>query len=87
MSDESNAQAGGCLCGAIRFTIDRDAIAGQSHCHCRDCQITGGSACSPRLILPRSAVRPLDMNMEEAMRFTLTAGVTGAAAHPDKHDD
>jgi len=22
-------------------------------------------------------IRPLDMNMEEAMRFTLTAGVTG----------
>jgi hypothetical protein len=28
--------------------------------------------------MPRSAVRPLDMSMEEAMRFTLTAGVTGA---------
>jgi uncharacterized membrane protein len=30
------------------------------------------------VLLPRSAVRPLDMSMEEAMRFTLTAGVTGA---------
>ena len=39
------------------------------------------------VLMPRSAVRPLDMNMEEAMRFTLTAGVTGAVAHPDKHDD
>lgn len=29
------------------------------------------------VVLPRSAVRPLAMNMEEAMRFTLTAGVTG----------
>lgn len=28
------------------------------------------------ILMPRSAVRPLDMNMEEAMRFTLTAGVT-----------
>jgi len=27
------------------------------------------------IIMPRSAVRPIDMNMEEAMRFTLTAGV------------
>lgn len=34
------------------------------------------------VLMPRSAVRPLDMNMEEAMRFTLTAGVTGPAAHP-----
>jgi uncharacterized membrane protein len=32
------------------------------------------------VFMPRSAVRPLDMNMEEAMRFTLTAGVTGGAS-------
>ena len=31
------------------------------------------------VLVPRSAVRPVDMNMEEAMRFTLTAGVTGTA--------
>ena len=30
------------------------------------------------VLVPGSAVRPLDMNMEEAMRFTLTAGVTGS---------
>ena len=30
------------------------------------------------VLMPRSAVRPLDMSMEEAMRFTLTAGLTGA---------
>ena len=29
------------------------------------------------VMVPRSAVRPLDMGMEEAMRFVLTAGVTG----------
>lgn len=28
------------------------------------------------VLVPRSAVSPLDMTMEEAMRFTLTAGVT-----------
>jgi uncharacterized membrane protein len=33
------------------------------------------------VLVPRSAVRSLDMNMEEAMRFTLTAGVTGSGAH------
>ena len=36
------------------------------------------------VLIPRSAVRPLDMNMEEAMRFTLTAGVTGSAAYARK---
>jgi uncharacterized membrane protein len=31
------------------------------------------------VLVPRSAVRPVDMSLEEAMRFTLTAGVTGSA--------
>ena len=30
------------------------------------------------VLVHRSAVRPVDMNMETAMRFTLTAGVTGS---------
>jgi len=34
------------------------------------------------VLMPRSAVRPLDMSMEEAMRFTLTAGVTGTTTAP-----
>ncbi len=36
------------------------------------------------VLIPRSAVRPLDMSMEEAMRFTLTAGVTGARGQNNK---
>jgi uncharacterized membrane protein len=31
------------------------------------------------VLVPRSATRPLDMSLEDAMRFTLTAGVTGTA--------
>jgi len=34
------------------------------------------------VLMPRSAVRPLDMSMEEAMRFILTAGVTGTPTLP-----
>jgi len=34
------------------------------------------------VLVPRSAVRPLDMNMEEAMRFTMTAGVIGTYVPP-----
>jgi uncharacterized membrane protein len=37
------------------------------------------------VVLARSAVRPLDMNVEEAMRFTLTAGVGGAGAVRGRH--
>ena len=39
------------------------------------------------VLMPRSAVRPLNMNMEEAMRFTLTAGVTGSAEHSETDGD
>ena len=35
------------------------------------------------VLVPRSMVRPLDMKIEEAMRFTLTAGVTGIS--PSEH--
>ena len=31
------------------------------------------------VLVPRSSVKLIDMNMEEAMRFTLTAGVTGTS--------
>jgi len=31
------------------------------------------------VLVPRTALRPLKMRMEQAMRFTLTAGVTGVA--------
>lgn len=40
------------------------------------------------VLIPRKAIRTLDMSMEEAMRFTLTAGVTGDAyssSSPAKH--
>jgi uncharacterized membrane protein len=30
-------------------------------------------------LVPRSSVQPVDMTLEEAMRFTLTAGVSASA--------
>ena len=39
------------------------------------------------VLIPRSMVQPLDMSMEEAMRFTLTAGVTGSVAHSGAGSD
>jgi len=34
------------------------------------------------LLIPRADVRPCQMNMEEAMRFALTAGITGKSDDP-----
>lgn len=34
---------GGCLCGAIRYSIDTDPILVISHCHCSDCRRATGA--------------------------------------------
>jgi hypothetical protein len=36
--------AGGCLCGAVRFTINADAPLGARHCWCRVCQYLGAGS-------------------------------------------
>lgn len=36
------------------------------------------------VLMPRDSVRPINMTMEEAIRFTLTAGITGSAGSPGK---
>ncbi len=39
------------------------------------------------VLVPKSSIRPLDLNMEEAMRFALTAGVTGAVKTPNENEE
>ena len=50
MSDTS--EQGGCLCGAVRYTLDRSTVAGASHCHCRDCQRCTGSGYATFVFAP-----------------------------------
>src|SRR5262249_19124332 len=46
---------GGCMCGAVRYECSATpALA--VNCHCRDCQRVTGSAYSPMLFVPHSAV-------------------------------
>lgn len=35
------------------------------------------------VVVPPSAIQPIDMSVEEALRFTLTAGITGIRPTPD----
>lgn len=37
---------GGCLCGAVRYTVDGDEPMMTAICHCRDCQRQSGSGYS-----------------------------------------
>lgn len=52
MADENTTEAGGCLCGAIRYTFDREGVVGQAHCHCPDCQRSTGSAFATFCFVP-----------------------------------
>lgn len=47
MSDE-----GGCLCGGVRFDLERTAAIMASHCHCRDCQRSTGSGQATFVAVP-----------------------------------
>ena len=46
---------GGCLCGAVRYTITADPLM-TFVCHCRDCQRFTGSAFATMVVLPKESV-------------------------------
>lgn len=47
---------GGCLCGAIRYTVDAE-IKDLRACHCTHCQKASGAGGSVNAVLPSSAVK------------------------------
>ena len=47
---------GGCRCGAVRYTLARDALPPTYACHCVDCQTWSGSAFSQQTFVPEAAL-------------------------------
>ena len=47
----SNTLAGGCLCGAIRYTISHPVTALRA-CHCRHCQKASGAGGGVNAVIP-----------------------------------
>ena len=87
---------GGCLCGEVRFrtTIDEKRIG---ICHCRDCQILGGSAYRVTATAdqdefeflqgePSIYVKTSDRGTKRHLAFCPTCG-TQVAALPDPASD
>ena len=46
-------RAGGCLCGAVRYTIKGEPLA-TAVCHCTHCQKQSGAMFSTNLVVPES---------------------------------
>jgi hypothetical protein len=47
---------GGCLCGAVRYSIDAEPIAVRT-CWCRDCQFIGAGSGTVNVAFPSEAVK------------------------------
>lgn len=53
--DRGQPHQGGCLCGALRYRIQRGAELCVYCCHCRDCQRLSSSAFAVSMVLPPAA--------------------------------
>ena len=53
MNTCADTRSGGCLCGAVRYTVPAQPLA-TVICHCRNCQKQAGSALSVVTVFPRS---------------------------------
>ncbi len=51
------AISGGCLCGAVRFEFDADALLGVRQCWCRVCQYIGAGSGTANAIFANDAVK------------------------------
>lgn len=50
----STVHTGGCLCGAVRFAAEGEAME-TGYCHCRMCQRSGGAPVQTYAVFPESA--------------------------------
>jgi hypothetical protein len=48
--------AGGCRCGAVRYTVDRATLPAAYACHCTDCQTWSGSSFTTQFFMPADAL-------------------------------
>jgi hypothetical protein len=64
---------GGCLCGAIRYTISAPITALRA-CHCRNCQRSSGSGGTVNAVVPEDAFR---ITQGETRRYDDSATQSG----------
>lgn len=79
----TKAFAGGCLCGAVRYTCSGEPVMA-GHCHCEDCRRSSGTGHSSHLAVPETSVvlegetkgyaRPADSGNIVTRHFCPTCG-------------
>ncbi len=67
MSDATEKTTGGCLCGAVRFTITFPTLF-CGHCHCGMCRRNHGAAYVTWLAVPKSQLS-IDAGAEQLTRY------------------
>ena len=94
MKDDSEAHAGRCLCGAVRYHLQGDALW-VAHCHCQSCRRHTGTAMTtfvgvlkPQFRIVAGAARTFQSSTGVWRRFCPNCGtpLTYEAAYYDGRD-
>ena len=64
---------GGCLCGAVRYSFDSEAVVTAAHCHCTDCQKCTGSGKATIIFVPTPA-----LHIDGSLKTYTVVGTAGS---------
>ena len=67
--------AGGCRCGAVRYTVDRATLPAAYACHCTDCQTWSGSSFTTQFFMPAEALSVAGVVTDYAFKVGDVPGV------------
>lgn len=73
MAESVRILSGGCMCGAVEYTV-KDAFQYALNCHCSQCRRTTGSA-----FKPLAGINRPDLEVVRGVDATMTYGDAGAA--------
>jgi hypothetical protein len=74
--DAMTIHTGGCLCGAISYELEQDAVVTAMHCHCLDCQKSTGSGKATIIAIPESS-----LTVEGTLKYYSVVGTDGATVN------
>ena len=73
---------GGCLCGAVRYSIEAEPLFTR-HCWCRDCQYIGAGGGTVNVFFPTEAVKVEGVLAEHASPAASGTATSNAIRNAD----